>query len=242
MSDWIGKRYWLVGASEGLGRALAHQLSRAGVEVIVSARDAARLEEVVAELPGPASAVPVDVSDGASVAKAAAEIGPVDGMIYLAGAYWPMPATQWDTKQAEIMVEVNFTGALRVLGEVIPGMVERGAGHVVLTGSLSAFRGLPGTVGYSSSKAALASLAETLRFDLKGTGVKVQTANPGFIRTRLTEKNDFKMPFILEPEDAAQAMFDHMQTDRFKKSFPRLFSLFFRASQLMPDWLYFRMF
>ena len=242
MSDWIGKRYWLVGASEGLGRALAHQLSRAGVEVIVSARDAARLEEVVAELPGPASAVTIDVSDGASVAKAAAEIGPVDGMIYLAGAYWPMPATQWDTKQAEIMVEVNFTGALRVLGEVIPGMVERGAGHVVLTGSLSAFRGLPGTVGYSSSKAALASLAETLRFDLKGTGVKVQTANPGFIRTRLTEKNDFKMPFILEPEDAAQAMFDHMQTDRFKKSFPRLFSLFFRASQLMPDWLYFRMF
>ena len=78
--------------------------------------------------------------------------------------------------------------------------------------------------------------------DLRKTGVDVQLANPGFIRTRLTDKNDFSMPFIMEPEAAAQAMFEHMNTDRFQKSYPRVFSWVFRVSQFLPDWLYFRIF
>lgn len=242
MRDWQGKRYWLVGASEGLGRALALKLSKAGAEVILSARNAERLRELADELPGRSHVVPIDVSDRASVEAAAREAGPLDGVVYLAGVYWPMKAKEWDAEKAEAMADINFTGGLRVVGAVVPQMLERGAGHIVLTGSLSGFRGLPGAIGYGASKAGLMYLAESMYADLRTTDIVVQQINPGFIKTRLTEKNDFRMPFIMEPEEAADEMFDHMNTDSFKKSFPRAFSLLFRFSQFWPDWLYYRFF
>jgi NAD(P)-dependent dehydrogenase (short-subunit alcohol dehydrogenase family) len=237
-----GKRYWLVGASEGLGRALAERLSRAGAELVLSARSAERLAELAAALPGPAVVAPCDVSDTASVRAAAQVAGVPDGVVFLSGAYWPQAAQAWNPEQVETMCAVNFTGCARVLGAVVPAMVARGTGHVVLTGSLSGFRGLPGSIGYTASKAGVMSLAECLYADLRGTGITVQLANPGFIRTRLTDRNDFAMPFIMTPEQAAGAMFAHMQTDRFKISFPRAFSLLFRGGQFLPDWAWYRLF
>ena len=242
MREWQGKRYWLVGASEGLGRALALQVSKAGATVILSARNEERLNELAAEMPGRTIIQPMDVSDGASVAAAAEAVGDVDGIVYLAGAYWPMKATAWDPEQSVAMIDVNLTGAARVLGHIVPKMVEKGAGHIVLTGSLSGFRGLPGAIGYGASKAGLMSLAETMRIDLRGTGVEVQLANPGFIKTRLTDKNSFEMPGLMLPEEAAREMFELMCDDIFKKNFPGWFSLFFRGSQLLPDWAYFPLF
>ena len=243
MSDWQGKRYWLVGASEGLGAALAHKISAAGAEVIVSARNAARCAEVAEALPGRARGVAVDVRDDASVHAAAEELGEVDGVIYLAGVYWPMPSTDWRADEVTAMADVNFTGAVRVLGAVVPGMVARDSGHVVLTGSLSGFRGLPGAIGYTASKAGVMNLAESMRADLWRTGVRVQLANPGFIRTRLTDKNDFHMPFLMSPEDAAQQMFELMcDPGAFQRHFPQLFSYLFRLSRFLPDWAYYRVF
>jgi short-subunit dehydrogenase len=242
LRHWQGKRYWLIGASEGLGREVAILLSRLGTEVIVSARNEDRLKELVAELPGKASYHVVDVSDRKAVEAAATEIGPLDGMIYLAGVYWPMKSTEWDNEKAEAMADINFLGAQRAVGAVIGPMVERGTGHIVLTGSLSGFRGLPGAIGYCASKAGLMSLAESMQADLRKTGIEVQLINPGFIRTRLTDQNDFRMPFIMEPQDAAREFVDHLNTDDFKKSFPLLFSWVFRFSQFMPDWMYYRLF
>ncbi len=242
MRDWTGKRYWLVGASEGLGRAVAHLMSRAGVELVVSARSEDRLADLVAELPGKASYVPIDIGDKASVAAAAEEVGEVDGFVFLAGVYWPQTAQEWDADQVETMLDINLTGAARCLAHVVPGFVARDRGHIVLTGSLSGFRGLPGAIGYAASKAGLMSLAESMYADLRATGVEVQCINPGFIKTRLTEKNNFSMPFIMEPDEAAAEFFEHMTTDQFQKSFPTLFSLLFRASVFMPNWLYFRLF
>lgn len=242
MKDWAGKRYWLVGASEGLGRALAHVMNRAGAEVIVSARSEDRLKELVEELPGKSSYVTVDVADRTSVLAAAKAVGEIDGVVYLAGVYWPMKAEEWDVEKADLMGEINFLGASRIIGSVIPQMVERGSGHIVITGSLSGFRGLPGAIGYSSSKAGIMSLAESMQADLRTSPIQVQLANPGFIKTRLTDKNDFNMPFIMEVEDAAREMFEHMNTDYFKRSFPTLFSWVFRLSQFMPDWMYYRLF
>ena len=239
MRDWSGKRYWLVGASEGLGAALAHQLSRAGAEVVVSARTKDRLEDLTAALPGRARAVPCDVSDRESVESAAHEIGEVDGLVYLAAVYWPMHARDWNATQVEAMCDVNFTGAARTLGAVVPGMIERDRGHVVLTGSLSGFRGLPGAVGYAASKAGVMVLAESLHADLRGSGVQVQLVNPGFIRTRTTAKNDFKMAQIMEPEDAARRMFEFMGGDGFKTSFPHPFASLFRGGQFLPDWAWY---
>ena len=242
MRTLAGKRYWLVGASEGLGAALALQLSAAGAELVLSARNVARLDAVAAELSGPSRCLPVDVSDIESVKAAAAEIGPIDGLVYLAALYWPMPATNWHSEQATAMADVNFTGALRVLGTVVPSMVARGTGHIVITGSLGGFRGLPGAIGYAASKAGLLSLAESMHYDLRITGVDVQLVNAGFIRTRLSDKNTIPMPFIMEPEVAAVRMLAHMRSTRFSTSFPTGFSWLFRLSRIMPDWLYFRLF
>ncbi len=242
MRAWQGKRYWLVGASDGLGAALAHKMNRAGAEVIVSARSADKLEALVAELPGKASAQTIDVSDDASVAAAAEAVGEVDGVVFLAGVYWPFGAQNWDAAQATAMADINFTGLVRVMGQVVPAMVARDEGHIVITSSLTGFRGLPGSIGYTASKAATMSLAECMYGDLRKTGVDVQVVNPGFIKTQLTHKNDFSMPFIMSPEDAAREMFEHMGTQKFKKSFPWAFSMVFRLSQFLPDWLYFRVF
>ena len=242
MQTWQGKRYWLVGASEGLGREVARKLSAAGAEVIVSARSEDRLKSLVEELPNTASYVTVDVSDREAVEAAAADVGEIDGVIYLAGVYWPMKAGEWDNEKADLMGEINYLGASRVVGAVIGGMMKRGHGHIVLTGSLSGFRGLPGAIGYAASKAGLMALAESIQADLRTSPIKVQLINPGFIKTRLTDKNDFHMPFIMSAEEAANEVFDHLNSDRFKKSFPMLFSLVFRGSQLLPDWIYYRLF
>ncbi len=238
-----GKRYWLVGASEGLGATLAQQMSAAGAELVLSARSADKLEALAASLPGPAQAVPCDVQNTESVAAVATLAGRIDGVIWLAGVYWPMRAQDISGPEAEAMADVNFTGALRVLAEVLPPMIARDEGHIVITGSLSGFRGLPGAIGYGASKAACMSLAESLHADLHRTGIRVQLANPGFIRTRLTAKNDFTMPFLMEPDEAAAAMMRLMRHPRrFKANFPRVFSWLFRGAQFMPEWLYLRLF
>ncbi|MEM1428163.1 MAG: SDR family NAD(P)-dependent oxidoreductase [Pseudomonadota bacterium] len=242
MRDWAGKRYWVVGASEGLGRALCAAMSRAGAHLVLSARDRARLEDLAAELPGPTTVAPCDISDDASVKEAAAQAGDLDGVVFLAGVYWPQAAQDWNADQVTAMCDINFTGLARVLGQAVPPMVAKDAGHIVITGSLSGFRGLPGSIGYTASKAGTMSMAESMQCDLRKTGVAVQVINPGFIRTRLTDKNEFAMPFIMDPEPAAQVMFEFMQTNRFKLSFPTLFSWVFRGSQFLPDGLYFRLF
>ncbi|MGJ8605585.1 MAG: SDR family NAD(P)-dependent oxidoreductase [Marivita sp.] len=242
MSDWVGKRYWLVGASEGLGAALAHKMSAAGVHLVLSARSEDKLKDLAAALPGRADVVTVDVSDAESVKAAAEAVGEIDGVVQIAGVYWPFGAKNWDADQATAMADINFTGAMRLMGAVVPKFVERDAGHIVLTGSLSGFRGLPGAAAYTASKAGVMTLAESLYADLHRTNVRVQLVNPGFVKTRLTDKNDFNMPFIMEPDDAAREFFEHMNTDAFKRSFPTLFSWVFRGSQFLPDWLYYRLF
>lgn len=242
MRNWQSKRYWLVGASDGLGAALAHKLSRAGAEVIVSSRSEDKLKALVEELPGRASYQTVDVSDNDSVKEAAAAVGDIDGVVFLAGVYWPFGAKEWDADQANAMADINFTGLMRTMGQVVPRMVERDTGHIVITSSLTGFRGLPGSIGYTASKAGTMSLAECMYADLRKTGVEVQVINPGFIKTQLTDKNDFRMPFLMEPEEAAQAVFEHISGDKFKKSFPWAFSLVFRLSQFLPDAIYFRIF
>ncbi|MEM9551217.1 MAG: SDR family NAD(P)-dependent oxidoreductase [Pseudomonadota bacterium] len=242
MKTWQGKRYWLVGASDGLGAALAHVMSRAGVHVILSARSEDKLRDVADALPGQSTCIAMDVGDDASVAAAAEQLGEIDGVVFLAGVYWPMSAIEWRADEATAMANVNFTGLVRTMGAAVPGMVERGHGHVVITGSLSGFRGLPGAIGYAASKAGTMALAESMYADLRQTDVEVQLINPGFIRTRLTEKNSFSMPFIMDAEPAAQIMFDHMNSGLFKRSFPRAFSWLFRLSQFLPDWAYYRLF
>lgn len=239
MTDFNGKTYWLIGASEGLGWAIAQELGTRGAKLILSSRNVERLTSLCGSLPD-ACAVPIDVTDLASVQRAVAKIGQVDGLIYNAGAYEPMRATEWDTETALAISDVNYSGVLRVLGETVPGFVTAGKGDITLVGSLAGYRGLPAAIGYGASKAALISLAETMRFDLAETGVTVRLVNPGFIKTRLTEKNSFKMPMLMTPEDAASRVVRAMTKRRFRTDFPAPFSWVIRALAFLPDLLIYR--
>ncbi|MBF9035848.1 SDR family NAD(P)-dependent oxidoreductase [Rhodobacterales bacterium HKCCE2091] len=232
MSGFAGQTWWIVGASDGLGAEIARALSREGATLILSARSADKLNALADELDD-AHALPVDVTDTESVEAGVEIAGDADGVVWTVGRYEPMSAGSWDAEEGTAIVDVNFMGAMRLLGRVVPRMVRRGRGHVVLVGSLSGYRGISGTVAYGASKAAIMSLAETLRADTDGSGVKVQLANPGFIRTRLTEKNDFRMPQIMEPEEAAGHVMALMRTDRFKADFPKPFAWLFTWGRLL---------
>lgn len=232
-----GKTYWLVGASEGLGAALARKLGQAGASVILSARSKDKLEDLAAEMPR-ARALPLDVTDRASVEAAAKEAGEIDGMIYIAGAYEPLTAQRWDADAVTLMCEVNFMGGAHVLGQVVPQFVRRDAGHIVLIGSLAGHRGLPRAIGYGASKAGLMHFGETLYADLRKTGVRVQNVNPGFIKTRLTDKNEFDMPQLMTPEAAAEHVMKAMRSGRFETSFPKPFAWLFTLGKHLPRRLF----
>ncbi len=242
MKSLVGKRYWLVGASEGLGAALALEMSKHGVELILSGRNVQALQNLVKTLPNAALALPCDVSSQDSIDGAITMLGDIDGIVYLAGLYWPINTKGWLTSEVTAMADVNFTGAMRILGPIVPQFVDRDDGHIVITGSLGGFRGMPGAIGYSASKAGLMTLAECMHIDLKNTGVSVQMVNPGYIKTRLTDKNTGSMPFIMEPDEAAKIMFKHMCSEKFSISFPTLFASFFRLLPIFPNWLYYRIF
>lgn len=237
-----GKTYWLIGASEGLGRALAKQLDSEGVNLILSARSADRLQDLSAALSRPAKIVPCDVSSSESVTAAWQAVGQVDGLVYLAGLYEPTKAQKWQAAQVEAMCDVNFMGAVRVLGLAVPSFVSRGNGHIVIIGSLAGYRGLPGAIGYGASKAGLMHLAENLQADLWQTDIRVQLLNPGFIRTRLTDKNSFSMPFLMDSDQAAEEVCQGMKSRSYKIDFPWLFSLVFRLGRLLPIGIYLRLF
>ncbi len=245
MNALAGQRFWLIGASVGIGRQLALCLAREGAAVVASSRDHVSLERLVEEMMpvdtirGGHLALPLDVTDRTSVSKACRQAGESDGVIYCAGAYEPMSAYQPDIVHLETMVDVNFTGALRILATCVPEYRRRGTGHIVLVGSLSGYRGLPSAWGYGATKAALIHLAQNLRCDLRGSGVRVQICNPGFVKTRLTDKNDFKMPFIVTPEEAAKSIVSGMKRRHFEMAFPWPMAVIFKLLAVLPRSFYF---
>ncbi len=245
MNQLDGKRYWLIGASTGIGRELAKSLSRAGAVLAISARDENALGELLKELEpvaggaGTHMAMGCDVTEHSDVDRAYTEIGPVDGLIYCAGVYEPMSARQPDLESLETMIDVNVTGALRVLAACVPDFWRRGTGHILLLGSISGYRGLPDAWGYGASKAALIHLGENLRCDLRRTEIRVQVCNPGFVATRLTDKNHFPMPFIMSTAEAAGRIVRGMQRSQFEIAFPFVMQGFLKCLAFLPRSLYF---
>ena len=245
MNKLAGKRFWLVGASAGIGRQLALHLARAGVALAVSARDGAALEQLVDEMApvrthaGGHATAPCDVTDSAGVRQTFDRIGTVDGVIYCAGAYEPMSARRPHLETLETVVDVNLTGALRVLTACVPTFCRRRSGHVLLLGSLVGYCGLPNAWGYGATKAALIHLAENLRCDLHGSGILVQICNPGFVATRLTDKNRFRMPLLMTPEAAAERIVQGMARGGFEIAFPARMAVALRLLKALPRSLYF---
>ena len=241
VSDWHGKTVWLVGASSGIGRATAHALHAGGARVVVSARDQIALDAFAAEHPG-TLALALDAADAASVRAAAQAVyasGPLDLVLYCAGYYKEMRATDFDLQEMLRHQQVNYVGALNVLAAVLPYFVERHAGHISLISSVAGYRGLPQGLAYGPTKAALINLAETLYVDLKDSHVGVSLICPGFVETPLTAQNKFTMPALITPEQAAQEILKGWAKGAFEIHFPKRFTLWMKALSLLPAALYF---
>jgi NAD(P)-dependent dehydrogenase (short-subunit alcohol dehydrogenase family) len=239
--DWRGQRVWLLGASTGIGLALAQRLHGLGASVIVSARKADALQAFVDKHPG-SLALPLDVTDGAAVqraANAAMATGPLDLVCYCAGHYRAMRATAIDLPDLLRHHEVNTVGALHLLAAITPGMVARGQGHISLVSSVAGFRGLPQSLAYGPTKAALINLAETLYLDLQPHGLGVSVINPGFVETPLTAQNEFHMPALISPDEAARAIVQGWGAGAFDIHFPKRFTRVMKLLRLLPYRLYF---
>ena len=238
------QKIWLIGASEGIGRALANTLAEEGHQLAISARDAARLENLVDELPGSGHmSLPLNVCQNDAVLEAWKKLdhtwGGIDLLIYCAGYYKPLNTDTMTLKEMEFMLDVNLRGAMRVICAILPYFRLRNSGHIALIGSLAGYRGLPNSMGYGLSKAAIIHLAENLKCDLSSTNITVQVINPGFVKTRLTDLNTFKMPFLISPEEAAQHIIKTLRKRTFESHFPFIFGLIMKVLASLPYRVYF---
>lgn len=245
ITNWQGQRVWLIGASTGIGRSLAEALHARGAQVIISARQQASLMEFVAQHPG-SQALTLDVTDREAVEHAAQQLnaqGGLDLVCYCAGHYKPMRADAIDLDELLRHQQVNQTGALHVVAAVVPAMLSAArdgrSPHLSLVASVAGLRGLPQSLAYGPTKAALINLAETLFLDLRPKGVAVSVVNPGFVATPLTAQNDFHMPALLTPAQAAQAMLQGWQHGAFQIHFPRRFTAWLQLLRVLPYSWYF---
>lgn len=241
-SPMHGRIAWITGAGKGLGRALALELARRGATVAASARTAADLESLAACHPA-IHPYAVDVTDERAVQAVVEairrDLGEIDVAVLNAGTHKPVTGDALAAEPFRQVFEVNVMGVVHGLAAVVPRMVARRGGHVAVTGSLSGYRGLPTAAAYGATKAALNNMVEALVPDLARFGVTVTVVNPGFVRTPLTDRNTFRMPFLMEPEDAARRLADGLERRKHEIVFPRRLAFVLKIARIIPNPLYF---
>jgi short-subunit dehydrogenase len=240
-----GKTIWITGASTGIGAETALQLACIKVHILVTARSGDKLKALAdkaKDLPGTITPAPCDVTDTAAVAKLYAEMeekhGPIDLVLLNAGTGFGDSATEFDIDTFKKTFDINVNGVANCLEPVLPSFVKRGKGHIAIVASVAGFRGLPKSVSYGPSKAALINLAEALYVDLKPKGIKVQVINPGFVKTPLTDKNTFNMPMLMPVEKGAQALIKGLNSNAFEIIFPWPFVVFVKLMDMLPNKIY----
>jgi NAD(P)-dependent dehydrogenase (short-subunit alcohol dehydrogenase family) len=259
IEQWQGLRVWVVGASGGIGEALCLQLAQAGARVVLSARRAEQLERVRAAMV-PAGAQPhlciaLDVTQSPSLIHACEQIqqewGGLDVLIWLAGDYSALDSARFDLDRALQITDINYVAVLKGLHASLPMLLadlpnrsgKSKAGKapkgVVLVSSVAGFRGLPKALAYGPSKAAMINLAEVLYLELSPRGLGVWLVNPGFVATPLTANNPFKMPALIQPDQAARDMIQGLSTGHFEIHFPKRFTGWLKLARLLPYRLYF---
>ena len=241
ITDWQGRSVWLIGASSGIGLATAKALHAAGARVVVSARNAELLQQFVNTHPG-AQAVVLDVADTAAIATAARYVQTQQGLdvvMYCAGYYQAMRAPTYSLPEMLRHLDINYSGALRVLDAVLPELLPQQRGHISFISSVAGFRGLPQSLAYGPTKAALINLAEALYYDVSPHGIGVSLIDPGFVETPLVAHNDFPMPALITPEKAASEILNGWRKGQFHIHFPKRFTRMLLLLRLLPYRLYF---
>ncbi len=235
----------ITGASSGIGRGLAVELARRGAKLGLVARRAEALDEVVGEIEAQGSkavALPADVRDSGSLASAveklSAELGPIDVLIANAGIGPTKDASVLHGDEVAEVININVIGAANSATAVVPEMVARGQGHLVVISSLAAYRGVPKSAAYCASKAAVSAFFESFRLDLEPRGIAVTIIHPGFIRTALTSGRHAKLPFLMELDDAVKKIVRAIEKRKKTYSFPWQLATIVRAGMIMPIWMY----
>lgn len=234
---------WVIGASSGLGREIARQLAAGGVRVAASARRAEELETLTRDSGGMIRPYPLDIADRRAVGAAAdrieQELGMPELVVQAAAVWHPFRLDDFSADSFEQSMQVNYVGSVNVVAAVLPRMRQTGSGTIALIASVAGYRGLPKAASYAPTKAALISLAECLRTELDGSGVSVKIVNPGFIATPMTARNDFPMPFLMQPDEAARRTIDGLAGPGFETAYPRRFVAVLKLMRLLPYAIYF---
>ena len=233
------KVIWITCASTGIGKAIAIKFSKNGWNVAISARRLELLEEISKQNQNVYS-FPLDVTNKDDCHKVFTEIknklGKIDLCVFSTGTWDPKKEKEIDVEQIENVMKVNFFGTLNCIKSVEKYYRERKNGHISIVSSIAGYRGLPNSTGYGPSKSALNNLAESLFFDFKRYGVRVSLISPGFIKTPMTDKNDFKMPFLKTVEYAAEKIFEGLtKTKQFEIHFPKQLTLILKFLKILPN-------
>jgi NAD(P)-dependent dehydrogenase (short-subunit alcohol dehydrogenase family) len=238
IKSWAGKRVWLVGASSGIGAALAQALLAAGAWVTVSARRHEALLELAQPHPH-AHVVAFDAGDAQAWPEAfertLAAMGHIDLVVFGAARYDPTHSWELDLEQVQKSFDLNVVGVYRGVSLLVPYFIKRGEGGLAVIASISAYTGLPKAVIYGATKAALNNMAQTLYFELEPKGISVYLINPGFVETPMTAVNDFEMPGLMKPVEAAKAIVAGFERGDFEIRFPRGFAGALRWISFLPD-------
>jgi len=230
-----GAVVWITGASSGIGESLAREMASRGARVAITARRGDRLDAIARDR---MLSVPADVTDldamRAAAARVEEELGPIDLAVLNAGTWRQMDVTAWDTELFRLHVETNLMGMVHGIDAVLPGMRRRRGGVIAGVSSVAGYRGWPSSEAYGSTKAAEINLLESLRIDLLPLGIRVLTVCPGFVRSDLTSQNTFRMPFLMEPPDAAARIADGIAREKAEMVFPLPMMLLMKATRLVP--------
>ena len=235
------KKIWITGASSGIGKALALKFAKKNWKVAISARREVLLNEIAQN--ENIFSFPLDVTDEKKVnvvfTKILDEFKELDLCVFSSGAYDPKLEQEINNEQIKKIFEVNFFGVLNCVKAVEAYFKEKKDGHISIVSSVAAYRGLPNSSGYGPSKAALTNLTESLFFDFKKYNVRISLISPGFIKTPLTDKNNFSMPFIKSPEFAAEKMYSGLiKTNNFEITFPKELTTILKLLRILPYRLY----
>jgi NAD(P)-dependent dehydrogenase (short-subunit alcohol dehydrogenase family) len=236
----------VTGASSGIGRATALELARRGYRVAVTARRAGELRRLAAGAPQQIFAYPGDVTRRAEIAPIVAvieaDLGPIALAFLNAGVFLPAERQGFDPAVIAETHAVNVGGTVNCLAPVLAAMKARGRGQIALNASLAAYNGLPGSLAYGSSKAALIYMAEALKLDYEGRGLTIQVVSPGFVRTPMTDREtEFNTPFMIEAEDAARRICDRFERGGFEITFPWQLAALTKFARCLPYPLRFRL-
>ncbi|TNF02411.1 MAG: SDR family NAD(P)-dependent oxidoreductase [Gammaproteobacteria bacterium] len=236
---------WITGAGRGIGAALAKKLCQLGCTVYGSSRsldELVQLQRTLSDTPGRFIPAPLDIRRPGQI-SALFERWDREGVkpqlfVLNAGIHDPDGAEGFSAQRCRRLLDVNLQGTINCLDFALRHSRHQRAGHIAVMSSVAGYRGLPTAAAYCASKAALISLCESLYMDIQGTGIRLQVINPGFVRTPLTDKNDFHMPALMEPEDAAEAIYRGLCSQRFEITFPARFVYWLKLLRILPHRLY----